>query len=235
MIRVAILEDHQSIIDGYMYRLKDYPNIKIVGAAKFGEELHPILAKQPVDVLIMDVNVPGRPGETSPYPILHTVRELVKQYPDLSILVISIMTQLVLIRSLMEAGISGYIFKHDAESISHLGEHISTVANGGIYFSPDAHESLRKHDAQASKPLLTQRQLEVLGLCASYPELSTGEIAIQLNVASSTLRNLLSSAYLRLNVRTRAAALARVRQMGLLSDAYSGQKDWLSGNLLDGE
>lgn len=225
MIKVAILEDHQSIIDGYMYRLKDYPNIEIVGAAKFGQELHAILARQPVDVLIMDVNVPSWPGETTPYPILNTVREIVKRHPNLSILVISIMTQLVLVRSLMEAGISGYIFKHDAESISRLGEHISTVAGGGIYFSQEAQDALRKHDAQSSKPLLTQRQLEALGLCAAYPELSTGEIAIQLNVASSTLRNLLSSAYLRLNVHTRAAALARVRQMGLLSDAHSGQKD----------
>lgn len=219
MIKVAILDDHQSIVDGYLYRLKNCPWINVVGAAKFVEDLHFLLARQRVDVLLMDVYVPLRVGETSPYPILNTVREILKMYPDLNILVISMIAQPVLIKSLVDIGVSGYVFKHDTESIGRLGDVISVIAGGGIYFSQQAHDFLRLESVSASKPLLTDRQLEALGLCAAYPDLSTAEIAVQLGVAHSTLRNLLSGAYLRLNVHTRIAAITRARQLGLLSDS----------------
>ena len=46
-IKVAILEDHQSITDGYLYRLDESKDIQVVGAAAFGEDLDPMLAGQP--------------------------------------------------------------------------------------------------------------------------------------------------------------------------------------------
>lgn len=214
-IKVAILDDHQSIIDGYLYRLVDNPDIEVVGTAKYGEELEQILQCQPVDVLLMDVMVPIRPDETSPFPIMHVVRDLLQKYPNLNILVISILTQKILIKALVDAGISGYVFKQDAESISQLGKIVQMVANGGIYFSQEAHNALRSSDQQPSASLLTARQLEILTLCASYPNLSTAELAARLGIAGSTLRNLLSNAYLRLDVRTLAAAIFRLQEMGL--------------------
>ena len=63
---------------------------------------------------------------------------------------------------------------------------------------------------------LTPRQIEVLSLCAAYPDAMTSELAEKLNVANSTIRNLLSSAYLRLGVRSRAAAVARAQQLCLI-------------------
>ena len=53
-IRVAILDDHQSIIDGFTYRLSMIPKIKIVGTAIYGENLEPMIAENEIDVLICD-------------------------------------------------------------------------------------------------------------------------------------------------------------------------------------
>jgi len=64
---------------------------------------------------------------------------------------------------------------------------------------------------------LTARQLQALSLCAAYPDATTGELADMLGVAHSTLRNLLSEAYLRLDVRNRTAAIEQARKMGLIA------------------
>jgi len=208
-IRVAILDDHQSIVDGYLYRLSQAEAIHVVGSASFGEELEALLEQNPVDVLLLDIHVPMSQINRNPYPILHTIPRLLQKYPNLNILAISILTQPILINALIEAGVSGYIYKDDQGSIQQLANIVTMVANGGIYFSQDAYQKMRFNGAVHKSPRLTTRQLEVLSLCAAYPDTSTGELAKKLGVASSTLRNLLSGLYLRLDVRTRAAAIAR--------------------------
>ncbi len=215
-IKVAILEDHQSIIDGYFYRLKESDEIEVVGVLNYGEELDHLLRSQPVDVLIMDVNVPSRPDNPNPFPALHVTPRIVQENPELNILVISILTQQTLIQALVECGISGYIFKQDGDSIRQLARIVTLIANHGIYFSHEAHEKLRLEKSSQASHTLTARQLEALSLCAAYPDYSTAEIAAQMKIANSTLRNLLSSAYLRLNVRTRAAAIARMQKIGII-------------------
>ena len=52
-IRVAILDDHQSIIDGFTYRLSSNPDIEIVGTATYGEEIEHLVSTKTVDVLLL--------------------------------------------------------------------------------------------------------------------------------------------------------------------------------------
>jgi two-component system, NarL family, nitrate/nitrite response regulator NarL len=220
-VRVAILEDHQSIIDGYMYRLSTAPEIQVVGAVSYGENLEPLLADHPADVLLMDINVPASPENRNPFPVLHMLSSLHDKYPDLRVLAISVLTQNTLIEALIDAGVSGYIFKHDQASIQQLAKIVLMTASGGVYFSQDAYQKIRGNPAQSKDSPLTLRQMEILSICAAYPDVTTSELATRLGIASSTLRNLLSGAYLRLDVRTRAAAISKARQMGLLADSDS--------------
>src|SRR5689334_10653392 len=120
-IKVAILDDHQSIIDGYLYRLREAPKIEVSGTLAFGSELEPWLAEHPADVMLLDVNVPAAPGNSNPYPILHVIPELLQTYPNLIILVISMHLERALIQAVMEAGASGYILKDDSASLRELG------------------------------------------------------------------------------------------------------------------
>ena len=57
----------------------------------------------------------------------------------------------------------------------------------------------------------------MLSLCAAYPNSKTAELAGKMKIADSTLRNLLSTVYFKLGVQTRAAAIAKARQMGILT------------------
>lgn len=215
-IRVAILDDHQSIIDGYLHRLGAAPEIEVVATASFGEELEPMLARRPTDVLLLDVQVPTAPDNPNSYPILHLIPRLLQTHPDLAILVISVHSTRALIRAVMEAGASGYVLKDDQATIRELDAVVRTVASGGIHLSKLAHELLLKRQPDEGD-VLTQRQREALSLCAAYPDLPTTELAVRMGVTNSTVRNLLSGAYLRLGVHTRAAAIARARQLGLIS------------------
>jgi two-component system capsular synthesis response regulator RcsB len=211
-IRVAILEDHQSIIDGYNYRLSE-SECEIVGAALYGEDIEKVLAAKKPTVLILGANVRNSRENRNPFPILPFTKIALQKYPNLKILVISMLTAGALIEALVDIGVSGYIFKDDDSSIRQLSNIIKSVAEGGIYFSPGAREKVKpKHSALK----LTSRQLEALSVSAAYPDLSTYVLAQKLSISPSTFRNLLSGAYQRLGVSTRTAAIVRANHLGLL-------------------
>lgn len=215
-IRIAIFEDHQSIIDGYLYRLSQNSGMQVVGSALYGVDLEPMLASQETDVLLLDIHLPSSPENRAPFPVLQIIPKILKQYPRLHILVISMSTQATLIQALVNAGVRGYIFKDDQESIQKLSIIVEMVAHGGMYFSQGAQQLSRK--ASVEIPTLTQRQIEILSMCAKWPDVTTAQIAERLNIADSTVRNSLAQAYHRLGVRTRAAALARLQQLGVFTN-----------------
>jgi two-component system, NarL family, nitrate/nitrite response regulator NarL len=216
-VRVAILDDHQSIVDGYVYRLSSTPEIDVAATASYGEELEPLLAKTSVDVLLLDLNVRTSPDNPNPYPILHIIPKLLQKHSNLSILVISMFAEPGLMRSLIEAGASGYILKDDQAAFRDLGNVVLSISNGGIYFSKKAHNLYMQTDAVTGSDMLTPRQLEVLSLCAAYPDASTAELAQMMTISNSTVRNLLSSVYLRLGVHSRTAAVEKAREIGLIT------------------
>jgi len=212
-IQLLIMDDHQSIVDGYLYRLSNVPEIEVVTTLAYGDDLEPALKKHPADVLLLDVQVPSSPNNQNPYPILYTIPKLLQLYPDLAILVISMFDERGLIRAIVEAGASGYILKNDSQRIRELGKEIISLAEGGVCFSDKA---LKIFLTKKDEPF-TPRQLEALSLCASYPNSKTAELARKMKIANSTLRNLLSTVYLKLGVQTRAAAIAKARELGIIT------------------
>ena len=216
IIRVAILDDHQAVMDGYVYRLSKAGDIEVTAQLMYGEEVEPALQVQQADVLILDISVPTSPSNPNPFPILFLVPRLVEKYPDLSVLIISMHSQRSLVRLLLDAGANGYILKDDRSAIMDLPAVIRLIHKGGIYFSQKISEMVTSKPDE-NENMLTPRQLEVLSYCAAYPEITTSQLASQLNISPSTVRNLLSGAYLRLDVPNRSAAIAKARQLQLIS------------------
>lgn len=216
-IRVTILDDHQTIVDGYRFRLGNSSRVEVVSALTYGDELQEAVEKYPTDVLLLDVNVPASADNPNPYPILHVIPALLQQYPNLAILVISMHAERGLIRAVMEAGASGYILKDDQATLRDLENVVASVFSGGIHLSRQANEALLRSREVGSETPLAKRQLEVLSLVLSYPDSSTAELAKKMSISNSTVRNLLSGAYLKLGVRTRIAAVTKARQLGLIS------------------
>lgn len=215
-LRVAVLEDHPSTVDGYTYRLSMHPNIELVGSARHGEQLDSLLEEQAVDVLILDVVAPAREGTLAPYPLFSVIPRFRKDYPSMAILVISGHRQPTLIRAVMEAGARGYIVKTDEAASLRLGEIITLLGGGGMYLSEQSVAALAQTGGE-DIDMLTDRQREVLSLCAANPGMSTDELAASLRIASSTVRNLLSNCYKRLRVNNMTAAVLKARELGLIT------------------
>lgn len=214
-ISVAILEDHQSVVDGYMYRLRDEPQIEVVLTTAYSLHLEQSLRDIEVDILLLDIHVPISPENASYTPILLFVNKLKQTYPQMAIIIISMHSSHSLIKALSDAGASGYILKDDHKTIHRLKWVIMTVANGGVYYSKTAHEALMS-SIREDKSILTPRQIEVISLLAAYPHLTSASAAFELNISHSTVRNLLSDIYSRLNVKNRSAAILAAQQKGLI-------------------
>ncbi len=213
-VTVGVLDDHVANIDGYEFRLAKDPGIQLVWRAEVGEELPLHLAKHPVDVLLLDLSVPTSSTNHNPYPIMTMLPRLLDQYPGLNVLVITMYAESSLIKAVMRAGASGYLLKDDKASIIDLAGIVRAVAEGEVRFSPQAEMIWRTQQGDEHNPL-TPRQLQALQLCAAYPNSTSRELAQRMSIRPSTLRNLLSSLYLRLGVRTRQAAVAQAKRRGL--------------------
>jgi DNA-binding NarL/FixJ family response regulator len=218
-VKVAILEDHQSTIDGYIHRLSEYPKIQIVGSCLFSQGLFKLLREKPADMLILDINVPISEENRNIQPIHQLLSDLKDAFPDLTILVISMHSQRAMIKNVLQAGTSGYILKDDYDSIRNLGKIIETLANGGSFMSNRVRDIFFQGHAQDFT--LTPRELEVLSVCAAYPDDSTANLADRLEIANPTVRNFLHKIYLKLQVHGRAAAILKAQEMGLISTADS--------------
>ena len=111
----------------------------------------------------------------------------------------------------------GYVLKDDPQTMRDLAAVIRMVADGAIYLSQDAYHQWRRRPTGGLDPGLSPRELEVLSLCTAYPNASTADLAKTMHVANSTVRNLLSSAYLKLEVNNRTAAVLKARRRGLIT------------------
>lgn len=217
VVHVAVVDDHQSVIDGYAYRLGQNIDTKLVGTARYGDAVWSILEKQRVDVLLLDISLPTAPDNPNPFPVLHAIPKLLQHYPHLYILVISMHTERALIRAVIDAGATGYILKDDGDTLENIATIVMGVAKGNLYLSRRAEQAIQETRQPPTKTELTARQSEILSLCLAYPNDTTAELADRLNISHSTVRNTLSNAYIRLEVRSLTAAIQRARELGIIT------------------
>jgi DNA-binding NarL/FixJ family response regulator len=121
MIRVFLVDDHTIVRDGLRSVLTAEPLLSVVGEAANGHELLAQLPTVDTDVVLMDLNMPVLDG-------LATTHRLRKEYPQLRILILSMITHEQTIGELLMAGAHGYVLKNaDKNEISAA---IQTVATG---------------------------------------------------------------------------------------------------------
>ena len=223
MVRVAILENHQSVIDGYTYRLGMNSDIQIVGISSFGDELEPMLDQYQADILLMDFELPISLENHNVFPVRHALSKILVRYPEMKVIIVSCFDQKVLVHAMIEMGVRGYILKCDQKSIKNLARIVKIVADGGTYFSVDLQVF---SPLKGPEQILTPRQIEALSLCVAYPNLTTSTLSQKMEISSSTFRNLLSGSYQRLGVRTRNAAVVRVQEIGLILSKTSSSQEY---------
>lgn len=158
MIRLAIAEDHQSLIDGIKLHLEYEDDISIVGSANDGEELLEIVNKKLPSIVITDIRMPKLDG-------IEATKRIKMSHPEIKVLAFSMFDQTEAIQQMLDAGASGYILKNS--SLTEVLNAIRTVARGETYFDANINTNiLNSHNKTKKKGLLTKRQIEILGLIA---------------------------------------------------------------------
>lgn len=177
MIRLAIAEDHQSLIDGLELLLKYEEQIQIVGTANDGDELLKIVKRKEPNVVITDIRMPKMDG-------IQATKIIKKEFPHINVLAFTMFDQDEAVKQMIDAGASGYILKNT--SLNEVLQAILTVAEGNTYF--DSNINVNHPDNQNSKPkkgLLTKRQKEILALIAQGK--SSREIGEELFIGLHTV------------------------------------------------
>lgn len=162
-IRIAIADDYAIIRDGIKVGLSRDRDLQVVLEAESGESLISGLETTPVDVILMDLKMPGMDG-------METMTAIHKKYPDIRVLIITMYDDEKFIIHLMEKGANGYLLKN-AES-DEIRKAIYTAHETGYYFNDTVNKALLKRLVLRSpaKPSFrpqvefTERELQVLHL-----------------------------------------------------------------------
>ena len=208
MIRVAVVDDHPHVAIALRALLEATPDICLAAEASRGDEVYDLVQRSQPHVLMLDVLIEPQ------FDALTTVRRLHARFPDLRICLLSAHLEPAYVRSLIEAGACGYILKDD-DYVSHIETIVRSLVEGRLYLSPQAYEALAEATHQVSdRDLLTDRERDVLRLAKRG--LPNPQIAQALFLSPGTVRNHLSTIYRKLDVHSRAEALAIADERELL-------------------
>lgn len=211
-LRVLLVDDHAVVREGLRALLSNDQRFEIVGEAADGvtalsaaERLHP-------DVVVLDVSIPGLNGA-------QVTRRLKSSQPDVRTLALTVHEEGGYLRSLMDAGASGYVLKRSAPA--ELLRAIEVIGDGGTYLDSSIASQLigrlgQRRPIEEPSAALSEREREVVQLVAhGY---SNKEIAERLNVSVKTIETYRYRATDKLGLQGRADLVRYAIDQGWLND-----------------
>lgn len=215
VVRVLIVDDHPLFREGLRAALDSTDDIRVVAEVETAAQVGDAITKHQPDVVLMDIMLPDISG-------IETTRTLAEELPDLPVLMLTMCGDDDSLLEALKAGARGFLMKGAGrDAVLHA---VRTVAAGGAVFGPeiamrvaDLLSGARRSGGGAMPlPMLTMREREVLDLVARGH--NNHRIARELVVAEKTVRNHLGHIFDKLQVNSRAEAVARARDAGLGTD-----------------
>lgn len=195
-VRILLADDHTLVRAGVRRILEAEPGFQVVGEVSDSAAALEALAAGPVDVLVLDLTMPGLDG----FEVLRRARA---QWPDLKVLVLTMHADAEYVARAVQDGADGYLLKDSA--VQDLVAAIAAVRAGRAYYSPpvqrELSELLRAH-AAPPRPMdtLTEREREVLRLVVKGR--STKEIASELDISTRTVETHRANLMRKLNIKS---------------------------------
>jgi len=208
MIRVLLADDHPVVRAGLRGMLDTEPDIEVVAEAGSGPEAVALAASTEIDVILMDLRMPGGDGVTATAAIQARAarpRVLVLTTYD---------TDADILRA-VEAGAAGYLLKDATKQ--ELAEAIRAVVRGETVLAPAVAGRLvtrLRRPQEPALPQLSRRETEILVRAARG--MTNAEIGRDLFISDATVKTHLLRACTKLGVSGRTAAVAAATERGLL-------------------
>ena len=187
MTDLLIVDDHEIVRAGIKRLVENTPNLNIVADLGSGEEAYQFLHKNTVDLIIMDVSMPGKGG-------IETTNQIKKRYPKIKILMLSMHDNAMIIEKAMKAGADGYILKNDLSD--DLLNAVEKVMNNETIISASVDVNEFKDSLIKD---LNNKEFEIFKSLASGEDLLS--IAEKLNISYKTAANYQTSIKQKLNVK----------------------------------
>ena len=213
MIKVLIADDQEIVCEGLKRILQSDPEIKVIGIANNGQQALDLINHQTPDIVLMDLQMPIMNG-------VQAIRQLRKTHPDLPVLVLTTYMDDKWLFDAIRAGATGYLLKDRPRH--ELLEAIKGMVSGEAYLDPSVAKKVLNQVASAPEPIqfdesieISERERDILTLLVEG--LSNAEIAQRLFLSEGTVRNYLSSLFVKLEVSDRTQAVVVALRRGLVS------------------
>jgi DNA-binding NarL/FixJ family response regulator len=179
-IRLAIVDDHQIVIDGLVAVLQQQETVQICITANSGTDMLALLQHTDVDILLSDVMMDGMNGQ-------QLAKAVKQQFPHIKIIALSMSSSGEIVDEMInDSDILGYLLKQTGKD--ELIEAIIKVYNGGQYFQEKILDELEKqsHIKQSvADAHLTIREKQIIALMEK--DFSNKQIATELDIAIRTV------------------------------------------------
>lgn len=178
-IRIAIADDHAVVRTGYRRLLELEPGLAVAAEFADGEAAYQWLGRNALDVLILDLSMPGRGG-------LETLTRLRARSLDTAVLIFSMHDAPDMVRQVLAAGAAGYVTKSSPPEV--LVEAVREIFRGRRYLSADVARALREAEAGGNPDRdLSPREFEIFRLLAQGEDVA--DIARRLCLSEKTVFN----------------------------------------------
>lgn len=194
MIKVLLVDDHDLVRTGIKRLLDDMSDIDVVGEATSGEDAINIASQVKLDVILMDINMPGMGG-------LEATRKLQVSNPDVKIIIVTMHEDDLFAQRLLKAGATGYLTK--GASVDEIAHAIREVRQNRRYISPEIAQqlALAQFPDHEGSPFdnLSERELQVMMLLMDGMKVS--QISDKLCLSPKTVSTYRHRLYDKLNVQ----------------------------------
>lgn len=202
-LRILVADDHVAVREGLRWMLHSDETIEVVGEAANGEELMALLDRTPCDAVLLDLSMPVMSG----LDVLAALRAMDRRIP---VVVLTMHDDPAHVDRALALGASGYVLKSAPRD--EMARALTAAASGGAYVQPSLAKPLLARYVVAGGPIaeepkvLTPRQLQLLRALAAGR--SNKELAHELGISEATVKSYLKELYARLEVSSRASAVA---------------------------
>lgn len=176
MIKVAFVDDHQALLDGFALVIKQTPNMELVLSQTSGEAMLLDLGTHQVDIVVTDIKMQGMSG-------IQLTRLIKQNYPAIDVIAFSMFDQPSAVQQVKTAGASAYVLK--SSRMECLITAIESVYNGLSYYDQNLHSEDGSLSSTSFKSILSRTEIEILQLIAEG--LTSEQIAKRRQSALSTI------------------------------------------------
>ena len=218
MIKVLIVDDQELIRQSLKVVLNVSPGIEVVDVAGSGNEALRSVAAHKPDVVLMDIRMPGMDG-------VEATKIIKERYPSIKVIVLTTFDDDEYVFGALQNGASGYLLK--GSNVNELADAINIAYSGGAMINPNiaskmisqfshlAKGSMQTQVDEQATADITKREWQIIRTVGQG--MSNKEIAVELHLSEGTVRNVISTVLLKLNLRDRTQLAIWAVQTGVVN------------------